>query len=67
MLQTYTEIDERVRTLGYVMKVFAKVIDSLQISHAFLIFSYMSCVSVVVFCKSCDVFKSEASGYAFFS
>ena len=35
MLQTYTEIDERVRTLGYIMKVFAKVVNS------------QSCISLV--------------------
>jgi len=34
MLQTYADIDERVRTLGYIMKVFAKVDVSLCLHSA---------------------------------
>jgi len=34
MLQTYADIDERVRTLGYIMKVFAKVAASLCLPSA---------------------------------
>lgn len=54
MLQTYADIDERVRTLGYIMKVFAKVAASLYLyfaaefvilfSHSYL-YSIMSCMN----------------------
>ena len=64
MLQTYADIDERVRSLGYIMKVFAKVVASLLICYAFH-FSHES-DSHIVFCKSCDVQQSESSDCVFF-
>jgi len=34
LLQSYADIDERVRTLGYIMKVFAKVAPSQSLYSA---------------------------------
>jgi len=42
MLQMYADIDDRVRTLGYIMKVFAKVVAGLHCLMWLVPFSHTS-------------------------